>query len=512
MEIRVVRRPEELEELADGWDAMLPGRGPQADPYDSAAWLGAWAAADPDGARHLLAPVALDEGGAVLAALPLVVDGGTAAPAGGRWRPRFRAPCAGETLAQDVAGQLVEAALEAGVRRFDLPAMPSRDPASASLRDALSGAGLHVQQHDGNADCLCLAGPTWDGHRKAFKKYDRTVKNFSNKAARLGEVELLAWTGASDGFPEQAWRAYLDLHGLGWKGALREPMRSHRHALFGRMARRGWLNVFCLAVSGVRAATIVWLRVGTAAIAYSTVYDERLAALSAGTIVMWRAHESLYAEGPVELFDYLPGHGPQKDQLATERPVLWNLGAARRAIVPVSGLGSQVRRAASRIKRAVESRRPNGAKPEASGTSGAPGEKVSGRFPYPPDGEPGLAGGPPAVAELGPDPVSELYLCIACGFTSPKRQRETWLEGDVWYALDDPPRVLVRLGASDAGSCRPVRELVLVGDDIAPEAALAAFASGLRSPIVTAAEAGCGEPSPVPVHRAPLPWPAGQNA
>ncbi|MDQ7086604.1 MAG: GNAT family N-acetyltransferase [Acidobacteriota bacterium] len=281
-----------LDALADTWDRLPEGRGRQADLYDSHAWLSAWLrVASPEQRQALRIPAVLRDG-ELAAALPLVVSGRQARAAGHGFRPRYRPVVTGaEPDPQDLEA-LAEAVAEAGYRELSLFAMPSRDPATAGLARALESRGYAVRLREGSAESLAPAGEGWDAFRAGAKKFHRTVKNFSNKAARLGPVEVEAWEaperGASDGFAR-----YVALHGRGWKGELNAAMRRHRQALLERTDARGWSRLYLLKVAGVDAAAILWQKIGKVAIAYSTVYDHRLAALSAGTIVMWQAHERI---------------------------------------------------------------------------------------------------------------------------------------------------------------------------------------------------------------------------
>lgn len=504
MDAALIKGPEGLEELSTSWDTAPPSRGEHADPYDSLAWLLSWAVADPAGARSLACPVVVD-GSGLVAALPMTARRSSWRHAGAGWRPRYRVVCRGQGLDDGVADRLVQQALGHGARRLELSAMPARDPATDALERALVRAGCHVARRPGSVECLARVERSWDEHRRRFKKYERTVKNFSNKASRLGDLAWREEVGAAGALPAVAWQAYADLHARGWKGPLREPMATHRRALFERLTRLGWLRVYTLGVAGVPAAAIVWFRVGGVAVAYSTVYDTRLAALSAGTIAMWRAHEELAREGPVALFDYLPGRGPQKDQLGVDRAPLVNLVARRPAWIGWCG------DAAFRAARSLRARLPRPGRagrggPGGAGSAGSAGEAVSGRF-EPEASEAEAAGWP--VAPLEPGPTEELYLVVAGGHPSAKRMREAWPPGDGWWALGEPVRALARAAPASEAEPVAVREVVLTPGDTDPEAVLRRLARHLGSPVATCPD-GSG-PGAIPVRRSPLPWPGGDG-
>jgi CelD/BcsL family acetyltransferase involved in cellulose biosynthesis len=494
VETLLIRRPEELDELAESWNAAPASRGLQADPYDSQAWIRAWAGADPAGRERFVCPAVVD-GGRVVAALPMVAGGRLWRPAGCGWRPRYRLVCQGERPDPDVLGRLVETALRAGAKRLELTAMPDRDPATGLLGEALSRSGCVVDCRRGSVECLAEVHGGWEEHRRRFRKYARTVNNFSNKAARLGAVELDEHAAGRSELQESAWRAYAHLHARGWKGELGEAMRRHRQDLFSRLVRLGWLRLFTLSVAGVPAAAIVWMRAGRVAVAYSTVYDVQLAALSAGTILMWRAHEQLAREAPVGLFDYLPGRGPQKDQLGVDRSPLITLDVRRRSLFGLSGARAvrRVRGLAGSLRRRLgpparrTAKRPAAAKETIAGTYERPDEPQR-----------------VACAEVPEGAARDLYLAVAGGHPSAKQMKRHWGDDDRWWQVGEPAAALVRVGPV-ATEVPAVREVVLVDGGGEPAELLRNLAGRLGRSLETRPHPS--SPGPIPVHRAPLPLP-----
>lgn len=500
IEVRQIEQAGELAQLAPAWDALVTGRGLQADLYDSQAFLGAWLAAANERERRALRVSAAFADGRLVAALPLVARGARRREALGLgFRPRYRPLAAGEQptpAAAEGLGAIAEALAAAGTRSLALPVMPTRDPAVTVLIEALGRAGYRVERRETTSDCLASASAGWSQHRKRFRKFDRTARNFGNKAGRLGELELVRWGGPGEAPAAEGFEEYLRLHERGWKGPLREPLRTHRRELIAAAGERGWSRLFGLRLAGVPLAAMLWHRVGRVALAQSTVYDERMAALSAGTVLMWWAHEALVADDdPPALFDYLPGHGPQKDQLAEERPPLVVVEATRGAAR--IGLGPLVRRAGAAAARRLRRRSAHPA------TAASPLARTE-RF------EPGEAGRSAAPVELVAP--FELYLTVATGRPSPKAMRSDWEEGDEWWRLGEPPALLARLGSSGSDGSRPVREIVLLGEeDVDLRSQLRGLAAVCGAPL-TAALPGDGEGAgapvpPTPVHRAPLPWP-----
>lgn len=483
---RVLARPEELAPLAAAWNALPPSRGPEADLFDSAAWLAAWAAADPAASSRLRAVAAFD-GERLAGVLPLVA--GTArrwSAAGLGFRPRFRPVVGGPAPRTETLDAIAEALAVAGVRELTLPALPARDPATVQLEAALRRAGFAVDAREGAVECFTPVAEDFAGHARAFKKFARTVSNFTNKGERLGEwtLELFGFPGRPGYAPAgDAFDAYRAVHARGWKGPLREPMLSFRRELLRQTAALGWARAFVLSLAGVPSAAMLWFRVGPVAVAYSTVYDERMAAISPGTVAMWRAHEAIFAEAVPAIVDYLPGRGAQKDQLGTERPPLVTLEAMRRGPI-----GAAIARAA-RPLRAAAARLAKPSRPAKATASLGGAPRVAG-----PAADPPL---PMAVLEF--DPYAELFLAVAGGHASPQKMRDGWAAGDAWWRIGAPAVALARVGApAGVGGAPSVREVVALVDD--PRTLDAALGTLARH---------AGGRLTVAPRRAPLPWRGG---
>jgi Acetyltransferase (GNAT) domain len=234
----------------------------------------------------------------------------------------------------------------------------------------------------------------------------------------------------------------------------------------------------------------------------STAYDRRLAAVSPGSILMWRAQECLFAESPPHLLDFMPGDNPQKDRLSPDRTPLLLVEAARRTVA--SGVTFPVRRRARdvlpralrRLRRAATRRRPT-----------AP--------PLPPERArhlevaPGNGTLPAAPLEL--DTTHRRALAVLGGHASPEAMAERWHDDDSWWLVGERPSALVRLGALGSAAVAAL-ELVLLEPGILPvEALLAAVATASGATVKADLPAGeaDGQPgTPIPVHEAVLPWPA----
>jgi hypothetical protein len=265
----------------------------------------------------------------------------------------------------------------------------------------------------------------------------------------------------------------------------------------------GWSRLYILSVAGVPTAGHVWFRLGDVATWLSTAYDQRMAALSPGAIIMWQAQERLFAESPPRLVDFLSRHNPQKDGLGPDRTPPLIVEAAR--TTPVWGITFPMRRevrrvapaVAGRVRARLASRSRNGAAPAAAPvrrTEVMPADQAM------------------AAAELEIDPRAKCYLAVAVGQASPEKMVEGWAADDSWWRVGEGPAALVRLG-SDASSPRVVREVVL-GESWSGslEDVLGAVATATGTGVCAslADVGGDREGTATPVHRAPLPWPVGQ--
>ncbi len=501
-EIRTLTGPDALDaELAAGWDALSPGRGDLADLYDTQAWLRAWAAAvSADEIAQVRVP-ALFEDERLVALLPL------SSRPWSRWeslglgyRPRWRPVLGWPHPDEEALAELVEEAARRGAREISFVGMPGRDPVTEALERVFERLGFAVARTEGAEECLAFVDGGWAGHRARFRKFDRTAKNFANRAERLGPVTLQVFGAPGtppvlEGFPR-----YVELHGRGWKGELRSATAKHRRALLEATQARGWARLYVLDVAGVAAAAIIWFRVGDVAIAYSTVYDQQLAAISAGTVAIWQSHERLFEEGAPRVVDLLPGHGSQKDQLGPDRSRLVTLTASRGRKL-AGWAGPLVRRAGDLADRAL--RRARDAAPRR-----AP-EPIRSRYTVI---EAATGGTPGALAALPvtEDPRADMLIAVAGGFSSQTAAAATWEAGDRWFRVRSPERqvALVRVAAEGSALPLPAREVLLdpsfTGGTEGPLAAVAAAAGAALAADLPAPDGVARAPIPVRVSRFPL--------
>ena len=515
--------------LREAWDALPPRRGAHADYLDSHAWLAAWLRARPQEAARLRIPMVLD-GDQPLALLPLL------ARTPRRWesparphRPRYRPVLAAEPPDPEALGLLAEAVARAGARELVLDRLPTRDPATEALAGALRLAGFQLHRRQRGKEYLAVVEGGWPAYRERLRSVAKTIRRRAAAIHALWDTALVQ-VGAAEGVP-----LLLDAYRRSWKGEPTPAHAAYLRCLVERAERLGWLRLFALEVGGVVAAVDLWYRLGDVATAATTAYDQRLAALSPGSVAGWWATERVMAEPAPRILDLMPGPSPAKEALAPDGAALVDLVACRRTVVtgvtfPLRcRLRHATRAALARARAPLARWRPAAsltwrplrlrevvACPEAAGAAGL------------------------AAAPFDRDGPLRRYLAVATGRPSTQALDRAAAPGDTWWQVRraDPgggpdgqaaPVVLVRLAAPAGGRPCPVREVVLVHPAADLERALAAVAAavgGLVRALLPASGTG-GEGTawhgagtaaklwrghqPTQVHLPALPWPASQS-
>lgn len=178
----------------------------------------------------------------------------------------------------------------------------------------------------------------------------------------------------------------------------------------------------------VLAAAIIWFRIGEAAFAYSTVYDERMAALSLER--SWGPRTALCG-GPPENPGLPPRPGSPKRSAWSGSPTPGDLGSP--AAVALD---------------------------QSTGRCAAPGCRPARRFPTGLEAASFLplalgieraltSARGPSLIEAGPlelTPPVEMFLDGDRWPPKPQAMTTRWTEGDVWWRWD-PPQAAVRISA-----------------------------------------------------------------
>jgi Acetyltransferase (GNAT) domain len=292
-----------------------------------------------------------------------------------RHRIRYRPVFDTEQPDQEVAGLLVEAAAREGMRSLSLHELPAHGGVQATVA-ALEAAGFAVHRRERQSECLAVVEGGWAEHRRRFASYDRSVRTKANRLKALWNVTLeeygpSAGAPVADGFP-----IYLELYHRSWRQPLSEAYQAYLLELLRGTEALGWPRLYVLLIAGVPAAVHLWSHLGPVATWHSTAYDQRLAATSAGSSIMWWAHERIFAGATPRLLDLMPGHNLLKDRLGPDRAPIVMLEASRRTLVSGSASRSPTPRAASAgasptacapaAGRRPPGRRPAGARPGPS--------------------------------------------------------------------------------------------------------------------------------------------------
>jgi hypothetical protein len=490
------------EDFGAAWDALPAGRSAQADIFDSWAWHAAALDADPGLARAMRV-AAVMAGGEPKALLPLTrTRTGTWRNIGIGTRARRRVVVGTEEPEPDLLDMLVDTvARKAG--RLELLRLPSRDPASHELIQALRRAGYCVEVREENTDRLAPVVGGWAGHSKTYKSFAQYSKRFSGRVSGMWDLTMDTY-GTSPAAPVvEGFRLYADLQARSWKGPFDPTTYRRRLVLLTRAERLGWARVFVLRIAGKPVAGHVWFRVGDVATWMSTSHDTALNSLSPGTIVQWWSQERIVTDpiGAPAVLDFLPGGSPQKDRLSPERPALLEIDAVRRVVAPGAALTLQ--RAARRVAPAGKAR----VDAMASRLRGLTEKRGTGEVAV---RRLTVASGEhaPSVQRLDlDDAVVRRYLAVAAGQASVEAATRTWSPGDGWWQIGSEPAALARVGQSPE---HIVREVVRLDADIEVETVARALATAFASQVVVLVSDGSGAETGEPVvTRDPLlPWPA----
>ncbi len=502
-DVKLFGAQQALDRWRDAWDALPSQRGLHADLYDTATWLASWlAVAPPDTTSRLRIPAVFEEG-RLAGVMPLLEErfGRWTIPAMG-YRPRYRIVTGQEHPDEETIAALIEGAAQAGAKEFQFLAMPSQDPQTELLQQVLRRSGYDLSVSEGTTECLATAGCNWEEHAQGYLEIRRTSRKRRRKAETLGKVEIIAF-GGPDGNPvSEGMEIYASVHAASWKGPLKKNTLAHRRALVELAQERGWVRLFVLELAGIAAAAHIWFRIGRRAISYSTVYDQRLATLSLGTVIQWETHEDAFTGEPPLLIDYLPGRGTYKDRLGTIKPRLLVLRAHRRTLI--SRLTFPIQRAVRHTARKARQLGNKLGKHKKAPLRSRTTERAT-KVVYSPGGD--FLAVPTDIT-----PPLDLLLAVAGAHKSPKAMRESWQKEDGWWLVGNQPLAAVRVGQKGEHTHRPVRETILFqGQNHSLEDLLGPVARDLDETLEAWIASPAGEQTvkALRVIHCPLPWPPG---
>ena len=298
--------------LAD--HALIPaaGSGPE--------WLGALIETMGGKARLLTA----ETGGAITGLLAVEVrglDDGYPATVAATWHTDLTFAgtplVAADNPARAFAGIISAARHETGARALLINGMEDDEALLAAIEAAASELGVAWR---------CIASQQRAGLRPSGASYEAWLEeNFSRKKrkefrrlkARLGETGRLSFDALMPGEAVTPWiEDFLALEQAGWKGrrgtavADNEKLKRALRSALERLAARGDLGFWRLAIDGRPAAMLFAVMAGDRAWLVKIAHDEALARFSPGILVILEATRELLSCGRFGLIDScaVPGH------------------------------------------------------------------------------------------------------------------------------------------------------------------------------------------------------------
>jgi hypothetical protein len=448
--------PEEAtRDFGAAWDRMAEARGPYADIYASHAWFSSWFDGLSRRKQRVVVP-AVFEGDRPVAFLPLVRRGWVWLSAGLKTAPRTRVVLADETPRPEVLAALVDEVGKSGVREVSLYRLPTHDPATAMVIDALRAAGWQVNPFERSTDnVVAVAGN--EALAKSLRKLATSNRSRERRITPYWPIKV-RFFGGPEGEPMANGLELADLvQRRSWKGPSRPATERQRGLFMRRADDAGWAHLAILEIDGRPVAANSFFRIGSVAIGMSTAYEQRLAALSPGFVLHAHVQQEIYGSDPPAVMDMLPGRSPFKDQLSSERPPLVTIEAYRRTLVRGATFG--VRRRArwdlppARARARAEIGARLGRLPRRSRERDVEPEVV---VVGPDEGTAGV------VEDLPVGNAVSRWLATVSGAPSAEAGAEQWATGDRWLRVklvDGVGDALVRLGQADDGPA-PVREVV----------------------------------------------------
>ncbi|HRH80751.1 MAG TPA: GNAT family N-acetyltransferase [Thiobacillaceae bacterium] len=211
---------------------------------------------------------------------------------------------------------------------WDVVDLHPMDPGSedfALLSDALREAGFRVHRYFcfGNWHLPC-AGLSFADYWSSRPSPLRNTHNRKEKAfLRDGRGRLDIVRGGGD--LDRAIQAYEQVYAASWK--VPEPHPEFIPGLLRLAAARDWLRLGLAWYDGKPVAAQIWLVVNRRASIYKLAYDERYAALSAGTLLTAHLMKHVLDADKVAEVDYLIGDEPYKQDWMAHRRERWGIVA-----------------------------------------------------------------------------------------------------------------------------------------------------------------------------------------
>jgi CelD/BcsL family acetyltransferase involved in cellulose biosynthesis len=312
MEVEALESVEELVRLRPAWQSLWV-EDPRATPFQAPGWLLPWVERFSRG--RLFCPAAFHDG-QLIGLAPLEIAGGRAVLLG-----RGVSDYGGFLLApgaDGVAEALIARALEA-CDECELDQVPPGNPLAALADEALP------------ADvCPSLRVPSTPGElpHGLGARIARSLRRLAREDARFE-------TADADSLPELL-TALFDLHTAEWRerggGVMADPEIQAFHRAAASALLEDGLRLHALRAGGAIEAVIYGFCRGGRFYSYLGGHGPRLAPLSPGTLMIWRAMEAGLARDGLQVFDFLRGAEPYKYRWGAEDRWNHRLLLRRRAL------------------------------------------------------------------------------------------------------------------------------------------------------------------------------------
>jgi CelD/BcsL family acetyltransferase involved in cellulose biosynthesis len=304
---------EELASLEGPWRDILPSSGPKAVFY-SPLWLKTWWAEFADGRELML--LSVRDGQRLVGIAPLMREGERLTLAGDTNVCDYMDIVACEGCEEGVLDAVLDAVSEEAWSELVLWGVPEYSPTLTILPRLAAGLGYsaEVEQED---VCPRVELPaTFDDYVEGLDRRDRhELRRKLRRLYRSGHVLFHRSQSAAEV------ESHLD-------DFLRQHAASrHEKALFmtERMARffrrmvltlaeQNLVQLYCLEVNGVRAASVLCFDAGDELLLYNSGYDPDYASLAVGLLSKSLALEQAIEDGK-RRFDFLRGAEPYKYDL-----------------------------------------------------------------------------------------------------------------------------------------------------------------------------------------------------
>jgi CelD/BcsL family acetyltransferase involved in cellulose biosynthesis len=299
--------------LEPSWNDLSAGR---SRPFDCHQWFAAWWKAFGDGARMSICVEWRD--GELAALLPLMrPTNGTLAAMANVHTPVFRPLYRDEEALRAVAGE----ALRDGASTFEVPAIPSQDPALSALEaEAAEVKRLTLLEPQHVSPIVDTSGDPEEWRAGSKPRWGAPLERFRRKMGRDYEAEFAVVVPPED--LERELREGFEVEASGWKGQAGTAIlsRPETTAFYTDIARafheRDELRLSRIVLDGQLVAFDLCLLHGGRLYLLKTGFDERFRKLAPGLVMRLSVVERCFELG-IEAHELLGDDTDWKRKFAT---------------------------------------------------------------------------------------------------------------------------------------------------------------------------------------------------